>query len=79
MSWKTKIHLDNIYLDKDNSWVFGVCAGIGKAYNLAPQLVRVCAIISALFFMKLTISAYLVAWLAFDDPRQNVDSFRIDD
>ena len=46
MSWKTKLHLDNIYLDKDNAWIFGVCAGIGKAHNLAPQLVRVCAIIS---------------------------------
>ena len=79
MSWKKKLHLDNIYLDKDNAWTFGVCAGIGKAHNLAPQLVRVCVIISGLFFAKLTIALYLIAWLVFDDPNPRAESFRIDD
>ena len=79
MSWKKKLHLDNICLDKDNAWIFGVCAGIGKAHNLAPQLVRVCAIISGLFFAKLTIALYLIAWLVFDDPNTRAESFRIDD
>ena len=79
MSWKTKLHLDNIYLDKDNAWIFGVCAGIGKAHNLAPQLVRVCAIINGLFFAKLTIAIYLIAWLMFDNPNPQVDSFRVDE
>jgi phage shock protein PspC (stress-responsive transcriptional regulator) len=79
VSWKTKLHLDNIYLDKDNAWIFGVCAGIGKAHNLAPQLVRVCAIINGLFFAKLTIAIYLIAWLMLDNPNPQVSSFRVDD
>ena len=79
MSWKKKLHLNNICLDKDNAWIFGVCAGIGKAHNLAPQLVRVCVIISGLFFAKLTIALYLIAWLVFDDPTPRAESFRIDD
>ena len=79
MSWKKKLHLDNIYLDKDNAWIFGVCAGIGKAHNLAPQLVRVCAIIGGLFFAKLTIAIYLIAWLMFHDTAPQAEVFRADD
>jgi len=48
-------------------------------HNLAPQLVRVCAIISGLFFAKLTIAIYLIAWLMFDNPNPQVSSFRVDD
>jgi|TARA_B110000977_G_C10991267_1_gene459982 phage shock protein PspC (stress-responsive transcriptional regulator) len=79
VSWKEKLHLDNIYLDKENAWIFGVCAGIGSAHNLAPQLVRVCAIISGLFLPKLTIAIYLIAWLVFDDPSEQADPLHFDE
>ncbi len=56
-----------LHLDKDNGWFFGVCAGLANLLNLDPALIRVGTIVSGLFFPKLTIAAYLVAWLVLDD------------
>ena len=54
-------------LDKDNGWIFGVCAGLANYLHTDPAFVRVGVVVSGLFFPKIVIAAYLVAWLLLDD------------
>lgn len=54
-------------LDRENSWIFGVCAGLAGRCRLDAAVVRVLVVIAALFWPKITIAAYLVAWLFLDD------------
>ena len=54
-------------LDKENAWVFGVCAGLADYLNLDTAIVRVIGIVAALFFPKVMIAGYLVAWLILDE------------
>ena len=56
-----------ITLDKENAWVFGVCAGLADYLSLDTAIVRVMGIVAALFFPKIMIAGYLVAWLILDD------------
>ena len=56
-----------ITLDKDNAWVFGVCAGLAEYLNLDTAIVRVIGIVAALFLPKIMIAGYLIAWLILDD------------
>ncbi|NKC01134.1 MAG: PspC domain-containing protein [Pseudomonadales bacterium] len=56
-----------ITLDKDNAWIFGVCAGVGDYLNLDAAIVRVIGIVGALFMPKVMVAGYLVAWLILDD------------
>jgi phage shock protein C len=59
-----------ITLDSREGWIAGVCAGFARYLNTDPAFVRVAVIISALFMPKLTIAAYLIAWLVLDDERK---------
>ena len=61
---------DRITLDSKEGWIAGVCAGVANFLETDPAFVRVGVVISALFFPKLTIAAYLVAWLVLDDDRK---------
>ena len=54
-------------LDKDNGWIFGVCAGLANYLHTDPVYVRVGALIAAVFFTKTVIAAYLVLWLLLDE------------
>ena len=56
-----------IQLDKDNGWIFGVCAGLANYWRLDPTIVRVGTLVAALFFHKIVIAAYLIAWLILDE------------
>lgn len=56
-----------IGLDKDNGWILGVCAGLADYCRLDPAIVRVAAVIAALFLSKLVIAVYLLAWFFLDD------------
>ena len=56
-----------IHLDKDNGWVFGVCAGIANYWRVDPAIVRVGVLVTGLFFPKVVIASYLIAWLILDD------------
>ena len=49
------------YRDRENGWVFGVCAGIAERFNFRVGTVRVIAIISLLLFFWLTAALYLGA------------------
>ena len=56
-----------VHLDKDNGWVFGVCAGVANYVRLDPTFIRVSVLVTGLFFPKIVIAGYLVTWLILDD------------
>jgi phage shock protein C len=55
--------LRGFYRDRENGWVFGVCAGLADRFNFRLGTVRVIAIISLLLFFWLTAAVYLGATL----------------
>ena len=59
-----------ITLDSRNGWIAGVCAGVANFLDTDPAFVRVAVAVSGLFFPKVTIAAYLVAWLVLDEDRK---------
>ncbi|AEY01277.1 phage shock protein C [Oceanimonas sp. GK1] len=63
--------LINLYRDKRNGKLGGVCAGIARRLEVEPWLVRVLAITGLLFASFLTLVLYIAAWLLLDDlPRE---------
>lgn len=52
-----------LYRDKENSWLFGVCAGIAEFCNFRTGMVRVIAFISLLVFFWPTVLIYGAATL----------------
>lgn len=55
--------LRGFYRDRENGWVFGVCAGIADRFNFRLGVVRVLAVVSLLLFFWLTAAVYLAATL----------------
>jgi phage shock protein C len=55
--------LRGLYRDRENAWMFGVCAGIADRFNLRLPTVRVIAIISLILFFGLTAAIYIGATL----------------
>ncbi len=55
--------LRGFYRDRENGWIFGVCAGIADRFNFRVGTVRVIAIISVLLFFWLSVALYLGATL----------------
>ena len=53
--------LRGFYRDRENGWVFGVCAGLADRFNFRVGTVRVIALISLLLFFWLTAALYLGA------------------
>jgi len=53
--------LRGFYRDRENGWVYGVCAGLADRFNFRVATVRVIAVISLLFFFGLTAALYLGA------------------
>jgi phage shock protein PspC (stress-responsive transcriptional regulator) len=49
------------YRDRENGWIFGVCAGISDRFNLNLGVIRVIAVISLFLFFWLTAAIYLGA------------------
>lgn len=47
------------YRDRENGWMFGVCAGIADRFNLNVTAVRIIALISLLVFFVPTVLSYL--------------------
>ncbi len=54
-------------LNKQRGWLLGVCAGLADYWRTEPAIVRVVVVVCGLFLPKLTVAAYLVAWLLLDD------------
>ena len=53
--------LRGFYRDRENAWLFGVCAGIADRFNFRVGVVRVLAAVSLLLFFWLTAVLYLAA------------------
>lgn len=50
--------LRGFYRDRENGWIFGVCAGLADRFNLRVGAVRVVAAILLLLFFWLTLALY---------------------
>ena len=57
--------LRGLYRDRENGWIFGVCAGIAEYFNFRTGTVRVLAVISLVLFFWITVLVYLGATLLF--------------
>ncbi len=55
--------LRGFYRDRENGWVFGVCAGIADRFNFHVGTVRILAVISLLLFFWFTAAVYIFATL----------------
>ena len=60
----------HVTLDSKQGWIAGVCAGLANYLDTDPAFVRVGVIICALFLPKVTIGAYLIAWVLLDNDKQ---------
>jgi len=49
--------------DPHEAWLGGVCAGLGNRFHVNPTFIRVGFVIAAVFFTKIAIGVYAVAWL----------------
>lgn len=49
------------YRDRENGWIFGVCAGLADRFNLQVGAVRALAVLSLLVFFWLTAAVYIAA------------------
>lgn len=54
-------------LDRENRWIAGVCAGLGRTLETDPILIRAGLVIAALLLPKLTTAFYLLAWAVLDE------------
>ena len=50
-----------LYRDRENGWIFGVCAGIADRFNLRLSAVRLVAAICLLVFFWATVLFYILA------------------
>ena len=57
--------LRGFYRDRENGWIFGVCAGIADFGNFRVGTVRVLAVISLLLCFWPTVAVYLAMTLLF--------------
>lgn len=55
--------LRGFYRDRENGWIFGVCAGIADRFNFRLSAVRIIAVICLLLCFWVTVAVYLGATL----------------
>jgi phage shock protein PspC (stress-responsive transcriptional regulator) len=55
--------LRGFYRDRENAWIFGVCAGVADRFNFRLSTVRIIAVISLVLFFWLTAAVYIAATL----------------
>lgn len=53
--------LRGLYRDRENGWLFGVCAGLADFLNFRIGAVRVVVVVCAFFFFVPTALAYVAA------------------
>ena len=57
--------LRGLYRDRENGWIFGVCAGIAEYFNFRTGTVRIVAVICLVVFFWPTVLVYIAATLLF--------------
>ena len=55
--------LRGLYRDRENGWLFGVCAGIADRFGFRLLTIRLIAVVSLMIFFWPTAAAYLGATL----------------
>ncbi|MBT8085550.1 MAG: PspC domain-containing protein [Woeseia sp.] len=50
-----------LYRDRENGWIFGVCAGVADRYGFDKTVVRVIAVLALILLTVPTALAYLAA------------------
>jgi phage shock protein PspC (stress-responsive transcriptional regulator) len=55
--------LRGFYRDRENAWIFGVCAGIAERFNFRLGVVRILALACFFLFSWLTLAIYVGATL----------------
>ena len=55
--------LRGFYRDRENGWIFGVCAGMADRFNFRTSTVRVIAVVLLCLFFWLTTLTYVAATL----------------
>ena len=53
--------LRGFYRDRENGWIFGICAGIADRFNLNLGAVRAVAVICLILFFWATALVYILA------------------
>lgn len=53
------------YRDRENGWIFGVCAGLADHFDVSAGVVRLVAVVSLFLFFWPTVLAYAAATLLF--------------
>jgi phage shock protein C len=56
-----------LYKDRENGWIFGVCAGIADFANWRAGTVRIIALVSVVLLFWPTVLVYAAAALLFRD------------
>jgi phage shock protein PspC (stress-responsive transcriptional regulator) len=51
--------LRGLYRDRENGWIFGVCAGLADCFNFRTGTVRIIAVICLILFFWATVLAYI--------------------
>ena len=65
-TWKPQHgFLRGLYRDRENGWIFGVCAGIAEFANFRIGTVRIIAVICLFLFFWATALVYIGATLLF--------------
>ena len=59
--------LGGLYLDRENGWLFGVCAGIADRFRIDLDVLRLLVGLSGLIFTLPTILAYALAVFVLND------------
>ena len=57
------IPLRGLYRDRENGWIFGVCAGIADRFNFSIATLRIIAVVCLFLFFWPTVLAYVFATL----------------
>jgi len=57
-------------LDREHGMIIGLCAGLGRYFNVDVTWLRIGAIIGAVLLTKVAIAAYVIGWLVLDEPTE---------
>ena len=54
---------NGLYRDRENGWIFGVCAGLAERFNFRTGTVRIIAVVCLILFFWATVLIYIGATL----------------
>lgn len=67
--FESETNKTEIYLDRSNRKLGGVCAGVARYFNIQPLFVRLGAVVFFFVALEAVLVAYGLAYLILDDYR----------